>query len=82
MFLWILNTQLESASIIMQKWGYTVIDKIIWIKMKSSDRISLTHGYYFMHSFEMCVVGYKDTTTVTQPSGGAASPEGSYFSNS
>lgn len=51
--------------------------------MKSSDRISLTHGYYFMHSFEMCVVGYKDTTTSTQPSGvgGAASPEGSDLSN-
>jgi len=48
--------------------------------MKSSDRISLTHGYYFMHSFEMCVVGYKDTTTRTQPSG-AVSPEGSDLSS-
>jgi len=29
-----------------------------------------------MHSFEMCVVGYKDTTT--SASTGAASPDGNY----
>lgn len=24
------------------------------------DKVSLTHGYYLMHSFEMCLIGFKD----------------------
>ena len=42
----------------LNKWGYQVIDQIIWVKLKDS-KIYLSHGYYFMHSFEMCLVGYK-----------------------
>jgi mRNA (2'-O-methyladenosine-N6-)-methyltransferase len=28
------------------------------VKLKD-EKISLTHGYYFMHSYEVCLVGYK-----------------------
>ncbi|EGR29984.1 methyltransferase like 3, putative [Ichthyophthirius multifiliis] len=59
LFLWILNTQMDIACQMMQKWGYEVVDKLIWIKMKDKN-IQLTHGYYFMHSFEMCLIGYKN----------------------
>lgn len=28
--------------------------------MKLKDgKVNMTHGYYFMHSFEICLVGYK-----------------------
>lgn len=43
----------------MQKWGYNLVDKIIWVKMKDKN-VYLSHGYYFMHSFEMCLIGYKN----------------------
>ncbi|MDP1556713.1 MAG: MT-A70 family methyltransferase [Hyphomonas sp.] len=57
-FVWILNTQLNMAYEMIQKWGYEVIDQIIWVKLKDG-KVSLSHGYYFMHSFEICLVGYK-----------------------
>lgn len=57
-FMWILNTQLNVAYEILNKWGYEVVDQIIWVKLKDK-KIYLSHGYYFMHSFEICLVGFK-----------------------
>ena len=31
---------------------------MIWVKLKD-EKINLTHGYYFMHSYEVCLVVYK-----------------------
>ena len=42
----------------MEEWGYELIEEVIWVKLKD-EKISLTHGYYFMHSYEVCLVGYK-----------------------
>jgi N6-adenosine-specific RNA methylase IME4 len=42
----------------MEGWGYELVEEIIWVKLKD-EKINLTHGYYFMHSYEMCLVGYK-----------------------
>lgn len=57
-FLWILNSQLDTSIEIMQTWGYELVDEISWVKLRDS-KIYLTHGYYFMHSYEVCLVGYK-----------------------
>lgn len=57
-FLWILNSQLDFAQKCMQKWGYDVVDQIIWIKTRGG-KMTISHGYYFLHSYEMCLVGYK-----------------------
>ncbi|KAL4507171.1 hypothetical protein ABPG72_001964 [Tetrahymena utriculariae] len=59
LFLWILNTQMNTAIQMMQKWGYNLVDKIVWVKMKDKN-VYLSHGYYFMHSFELCLIGYKN----------------------
>jgi mRNA (2'-O-methyladenosine-N6-)-methyltransferase len=58
-FLWILNSQLDTSIEIMQTWGYELIDEITWVKLRDG-KIYLTHGYYFMHSYEICLVGYKN----------------------
>ena len=58
LFLWILNTQMNIAYETMNKWGYEVVDQIVWVKLKDN-KINLTHGYYFMHSFEICLIGFK-----------------------
>jgi hypothetical protein len=34
------------------------VDEITWVKLRDG-KIYLTHGYYFMHSYEVCLVGYK-----------------------
>ena len=59
-FLWILNTQLNSSLEIMQSWGYELVEELVWVKLRN-EKIYLTHGYYFMHSYEICLVGYKNT---------------------
>ena len=43
----------------MQNWGYEVVEELIWVKLRN-EKIYLTHGYYFMHSYEICLVGYKN----------------------
>lgn len=58
MFMWIPASQLNVAYEMMDKWGYEVVDQIIWVKLKDS-KVHITHGSYFMHSFEMCLLGYK-----------------------
>lgn len=57
-FLWILNSQLDASIEIMEGWGYELVEEVVWVKLKD-EKISLTHGYYFMHSYELCLVGYK-----------------------
>lgn len=42
----------------MEKWGYELVEEVVWVKLKD-EKINLTHGYYFMHSYEVCLVGYK-----------------------
>ena len=49
-FLWILNTQLNSSLEIMQSWGYELVEELVWVKLRN-EKIYLTHGYYFMHSY-------------------------------
>lgn len=61
-FLWILNTQMDSSIQIMNRWGYQLVDSCIWVKLKDQ-KVYLTHGYYFMHSYEVCLIGYKKHPT-------------------
>eukprot|EP01022_Parablepharisma_sp_SALTPOND_P008113 TRINITY_DN135226_c1_g1_i1.p1 TRINITY_DN135226_c1_g1~~TRINITY_DN135226_c1_g1_i1.p1 ORF type:complete len:440 (+),score=35.88 TRINITY_DN135226_c1_g1_i1:806-2125(+) len=59
-FLWVLNCQLEFGQKCLKKWGYDLIDQIVWIKTrKNGNKVAITHGYYFLHSYEICLVGYK-----------------------
>ena len=57
-FLWILANQIDSSVNILEKWGYALVDLIMWVKIKDK-KIWLSHGYYLMHSYEVCLVGYK-----------------------
>ena len=57
-FLWILNSILDFGYTCLNKWGYDVIEQIIWIKEKKKSLFS-SLGYYFKHSYEICLVGYK-----------------------
>lgn len=57
-FLWILNSQMNIGYECMNKWGYDVIDQLTWIKTKN-DKMHISLGFYFLHSSETCLVGYK-----------------------
>lgn len=57
-FLWILANQISVASEILNKWGYELIDILVWVKLRDG-KVYLSHGFYFMHSYEICLIGYK-----------------------
>jgi len=57
-FMWIKSNQLNTAYEMLNKWGYEVVDQIIWVKLKDQ-KVYLSEGFHFMHSFEMCLLGYK-----------------------
>lgn len=57
-FLWILNSQMHIGYECLNKWGYEVVDQLTWIKTKNN-KIHISHGFYFLHSSEVCLVGYK-----------------------
>lgn len=60
-FLWVLNSNLQFGLQCLNKWGYKYIDRIVWIKKNrnNSNTIMVSHGYYFLHSTEICLVGAK-----------------------
>jgi N6-adenosine-specific RNA methylase IME4 len=63
-FLWVTNAQLQFGLTCLNKWGYTYVDKIVWIKRSkaSNTTIYVSTGYYFLHSTEICLVGVKHST--------------------
>ncbi len=58
LFLWILSHEINVAYEMMSRWGYEVVDQIIWVKIKD-EKVHISQGNHFMHSFEMCLLGYK-----------------------
>lgn len=59
-FLWVLSGNLQAGYECLNKWGYECIDHLIWIKTsKGGTRAMISHGFYFLHSTETCLVGFK-----------------------
>lgn len=57
-FLWVVSSQLPTGMACLSRWGYEYIDKITWIK-KRQGKLHVSHGYHFMHSSELCLIGVK-----------------------
>lgn len=57
-FLWVLNSLMNVGYECLNKWGYDIVDQITWVKMRN-EKLYISQGYYFLHSSETCLVGYK-----------------------
>ena len=57
-FLWVVNSLVDVGYKCLQKWGYTVVDHLVWAKTHNG-RSYTGVGYYFNHSTEFCLVGHK-----------------------
>jgi predicted RNA methylase len=57
-FLWVLNSLMNVGYECLNKWGYDVVDQITWVKTRN-EKLYISQGYYFLHSSETCLIGYK-----------------------
>ena len=59
LFLWVINASFDFAMTLFERWGYTVVDEIVWVKLTVNRRLAKSHGYYLQHAKEVCLVGMK-----------------------
>ncbi|KAI7902672.1 MT-A70-domain-containing protein [Cokeromyces recurvatus] len=59
LFIWVINNKYAKAFELMEKWGYTYVDDITWVKQTVNRRMAKGHGYYLQHAKETCLVGKK-----------------------
>ncbi|KAJ3392301.1 hypothetical protein HDU92_008532 [Lobulomyces angularis] len=58
-FIWVINNKYTKAFDLLEKWGYTYVDEITWVKQTVNRRMAKGHGYYLQHAKETCLVGKK-----------------------
>lgn len=59
LFIWVINNKYAKAFELMEKWGYTYVDDITWVKQTVNRRMAKGHGYYLQHAKETCLVARK-----------------------
>ncbi|KAI8990864.1 MT-A70-domain-containing protein [Mycotypha africana] len=59
LFIWVINNKYAKAFELMERWGYTYVDDITWVKQTVNRRMAKGHGYYLQHAKETCLVGKK-----------------------
>ena len=59
LLIWVINAKFRLAMEMFKRWGYTMIDEVVWVKSTVKGKIAKGHGYYLQHSKETCLVGYK-----------------------
>jgi len=67
-FIWVINAKYKYALTMMQRWGYRLVDDIVWVKQTVNGKINKGHGYYLQHAKETCLVGIKGEVTVPHAS--------------
>eukprot|EP01137_Pigoraptor_chileana_P009591 Opistho-2@58097 len=58
-FIWVINNRFSKALELMDKWGYTFVDSVDWIKQTVNRRMAKSHGFYLQHAKETCFIGKK-----------------------
>jgi mRNA (2'-O-methyladenosine-N6-)-methyltransferase len=57
-FLWVLNSIMDIGFQCLNKWGYEYVECLTWLKT-GINKLKVCSGFYFLHSTEICLVGYK-----------------------
>lgn len=61
-FIWVINAKYRLALDLMSKWGYDLVDEVVWVKSTVNRRLAKSHGFYLQHAKETCLVGKKGNT--------------------
>ncbi|KAK0534167.1 methyltransferase [Tilletia horrida] len=82
LFLWVTGRAMELGRELLNYWGYTRIDELIWVKIGQTQRLIRTGrtGHWLNHTKEHCLVAAKvrspasHTEAAPSPDGQQASP--------
>eukprot|EP00759_Apiculatamorpha_spiralis_P033268 PhF_6_TR34611/c0_g1_i1/m.50393/K05925/METTL3_14; mRNA (2'-O-methyladenosine-N6-)-methyltransferase len=59
-FMWVINSHIPEALTILERWGYSFVTFLDWIKTRStSNLLAAGHGYFLQHAKEACLVAVK-----------------------
>ncbi|EFJ52553.1 hypothetical protein VOLCADRAFT_116042, partial [Volvox carteri f. nagariensis] len=56
LFVWVINAKYKWTLDLFDKWGYRLVDEVVWVKMTVNRRLAKSHGYYLQHAKEVCLV--------------------------
>ncbi len=59
LFIWVINNKYRFALGLFVKYGYKLVDELVWVKQTVNGKIAKGHGYYLQHAKETCLIGYK-----------------------
>ena len=59
LFIWVINAKYCTALSLFKKYGYKLVDELVWVKQTVNGKIARGHGYYLQHAKETCLIGYK-----------------------
>ena len=52
---WVINAKYQWCLNQFKKWGYELVDEIVWVKVTNSRRLAKSHGFYLQHAKEVCL---------------------------
>ena len=59
LFMWVINAKYRFALELIEKWGYELVDEVVWVKQTVNRRLAKSHGYYLQHAKETCLIARK-----------------------
>ena len=59
LLIWVINAKYALACEMFDRWGYGLVDEIVWVKKTVTGKIAKGHGFYLQHAKETCLVGFK-----------------------
>lgn len=61
MCLWVTGRATELGIECLERWGYTIVEEVVWVKMNQLGRVIRTGmtGHWLNHTKEHCLIGVK-----------------------
>lgn len=59
LFIWVINAKYQFTLDLFERWGYDLVDEVVWVKMTVNRRMAKSHGFYLQHAKEVCLVARK-----------------------
>jgi mRNA (2'-O-methyladenosine-N6-)-methyltransferase len=73
LLIWVINAKYQFVLDLFDKWGYELVDEVVWVKTTVNRRLAKSHGFYLQHAKEVCLVGKRGRDPPGMRSGGVGS---------